>query len=64
MAKELFAVTIGCTRVSVEELNGKCYPKATGVVSRELQEAVDKYHGVMVKPEWLIKQLAMLAKKI
>ena len=48
----------------MEELNGKCYPKATGVVSRELQEAVDKYHGVMVKPEWLIKQLAMLAKKI
>ena len=61
--KEVCAVTKGITRIAIlADKAGRCYPKATGAVCKELQKALDEYQGANVRPTWLLSQLAKLIK--
>ena len=62
--KEVCAVTKGITRIAIlQDKAGRCYPKATGEISRELLKLMDTYQGVVVKPTWLLTQLAKTIKE-
>lgn len=61
--KEVCAVTKGITRIAIlQDQKGRCYTKATGEISRELQKLMDQYQGVVVKPTWLLTQLSKTIK--
>lgn len=61
--KEVCALTKDVTRIAIfTDMAGRCYPKATGAVSKELQRAIDQYQGLIVKPTWLLSQLTKLIK--
>ena len=60
---EVCAVTKGNTRICVyQDEKGRCFPKATGSISRELQAAIDQYQAISVNPTWLLSQLTKLIK--
>ena len=62
--KEVCAVTKGITRIAIlQDKAGRCFPKATGEISRELRKLMDTYQGVVVKPTWLLTQLAKTIKE-
>lgn len=62
--KEVCAVTKGITRIAIlQDKAGRCYPKATGEITRELQRLLDKFQGVVVKPTWLLSQLTKTIKE-
>lgn len=59
--KEVCALTKGITRIAIlADQKGRCYPRATGSIPKELQKAIDEYQGTTVKPTWLLSQLAKL----
>lgn len=61
--KEVCSLTKGVTMIAIlQDAAGRCYPKATGHVGKELQRAIDNYQGLVLKPTWILTQLSKLVK--